>query len=163
MHGLGGVILRYFNVYGPRAGASDYAGVVSMFIRNIVRDKAPLVHGSGLQTRCFTYVRDAIEATARAAEVPEAVGETINVGSSSETTILELAEMIINLSGNTNLRPRKVPHQQAYGLSYEDIERRVPSTVKLENILGFRASTSLHDGLAETIAWSRAEMLKLEA
>ena len=163
MHGLGVVILRYFNVYGPRAGDSDYAGVVSVFIRNVLRDQPPLVHGSGLQTRCFTYVRDAVEATVRAAEIPGAVGESINVGSSVETTILKLAEMIIELSGNESLHPRKVPHKQAYGLSYEDIDIRVPSTVKSENILGFRASTSLRDGLADTIASSRAEMLKLEA
>jgi UDP-glucose 4-epimerase len=163
MHGLGVVILRYFNVYGPRAGNSDYAGVVSVFMRNILRGQPPLVHGSGLQTRCFTYVRDAVEATMRAAENPEAIGESINVGSSTETTILELAEMIIELSGNSSLRPMKVPHEQAYGLSYEDIPRRVPSTVKLEKILGFKASTSLHDGLAETIALSKGHAIKLEA
>jgi UDP-glucose 4-epimerase len=163
MRGLSVVILRYFNVYGPRAGDSDYAGVVSVFIRSALAGNPPLVHGSGLQTRCFTYIRDAIEATARAADVPEAIGESINVGSSVETTIVELAERIIKLSGNNSLRPRKVPHKLAYGLSYEDIDRRVPSTVKLERILGFRASTSLDDGLAETVASSKAETLKLEA
>jgi UDP-glucose 4-epimerase len=155
-YGLPVTILRYFNVYGPRGGISDYAGVVSVFIRNILRGEPPSVYGTGLQTRCFTYVRDAIEATVRAGEADEAIGQTINVGSSHETGILELAETIIKVAGRTGLRPKIVPHKEFYGESYEDIERRVPSTLKSDKILDFRPSTSLQDGLGETIEWFRS-------
>jgi UDP-glucose 4-epimerase len=157
LHGLPITILRYFNAYGPRGGVSDYAGVVSVFIRNILRGEPPIVHGSGLQTRCFTYVRDAVEATVRAGEADKAIGETINVGSSYETTVLDLASTIIKIAGRTGLRPKIVPHQEFYGVSYEDIERRVPSTLKSYRILDFIPSTSLQDGLRETIEWFRSE------
>jgi UDP-glucose 4-epimerase len=153
MHGLPVTILRYFNVYGPRGGISEYAGVVSVFIRNVLRGEPPSVHGSGLQTRCFTFVRDAVEATVRATEADEAIGETINIGSSHEIRILELADAIIKIIGRTGLRPKIVPHEEFYGRSYEDIERRVPSTLKSDKILNFRLSTSLYDGLKETIEW----------
>jgi UDP-glucose 4-epimerase len=156
MHGLPVTILRYFNVYGPRGGTSDYAGVVSIFIRDILRGEPPKVHGSGLQTRCFTYVRDAVEATIRAGETDEAIGETMNVGSSHETRILELANTIIEIAGTSGLRPKIVPHEEFYGQSYEDIDRRVPSTLKSDKILNFRPFTSLHDGLRETIEWYKS-------
>jgi UDP-glucose 4-epimerase len=156
MHGLPVTILRYFNIYGPRSRMSDYAGVVSIFIRSILRGEPPIVHGSGLQTRCFTYVRDAVKATVKAGEADEAIGETINVGSSHETRILDLADTIIEIVGKTGLRPKIVPHQEFYGESYEDIERRVPSTLKSDKVLGFTPSTSLQDGLRETIEWFRS-------
>jgi UDP-glucose 4-epimerase len=156
-YGLAVTILRYFNVYGPRGGASDYAGVVSLFIRNVLRGEPPLVHGSGLQTRSFTYIRDAVEATIKAAESEEAIGETINIGSSHETSILELANTIIHLAGKKDLQPKMISHEDFYGDSYEDIERRVPSTEKSEKLLGFIPSTSLRDGLKETIEWFSAQ------
>jgi UDP-glucose 4-epimerase len=102
-------------------------------------------------------VRDAVEATVRAGEADKAIGETINVGSSYETTVLDLASTIIKIAGRTGLRPKIVPHQEFYGVSYEDIERRVPSTLKSYRILDFIPSTSLQDGLRETIEWFRSE------
>ena len=156
MHGLPLTILRYFNVYGPRGGISDYAGVISVFVRNILRGEPPSVHGSGLQIRCFTYVSDAVEATVRAGEADEAIGETINIGSSRETTILELANTIIKIAGRNELRPKVIPYKDVYGQSYEDIERRVPSTFKSDKILDFRASTPLDKGLKETIEWYKS-------
>ncbi len=152
-YGLAVTILRYFNIYGPRGGTSDYGGVVSIFIRRVLNDERPLVHGTGLQTRCFTYVGDAVQATIRAAESDKAIGETINVGTSHETKILELAETIIEQAGKAGLKPKRIPHKDFYGESYEDIDRRVPSTVKLAKLLDFKPTTPLKEGLTETTKW----------
>ncbi|MEM3466517.1 MAG: NAD-dependent epimerase/dehydratase family protein, partial [Candidatus Jordarchaeales archaeon] len=65
------VILRYFNVYGPRQETSDYSGVIPIFIRRILRGEPPLIHGDGEQTRAFTYISDAVEATVIAASKRE--------------------------------------------------------------------------------------------
>lgn len=159
-HHLPVTILRYFNVYGPRSGTSDYAGVISVFIRKVLCGESPQVHGDGNQTRCFTYVRDAVEATIRAAEAEDAIGETINVGTSEETSISELARMVIRLVGKPDLQPVMIPHEEVYGKSYEDIQRRIPSTAKLLRVLRFKPSTSLLDGLTQTILWSTSEISK---
>jgi len=148
------VILRYFNIYGPRQETSDYGGVVSIFIRRVLQDEPPLAHGDGTQTRSFTYVSDAVDATIRAASEKEAVGETFNLGSQRETTINELAEAVIKLTGKYGrLKPRHVPHKEFYGVWYEDISRRVPDITKAKKILMFEPKVTLEEGLRKTIEW----------
>ncbi len=157
-YGFPVVILRYFNVYGPRQGTSDYSGVIPIFIRRVLRGESPLIHGDGNQTRAFIYVSDAVEATLLAASKSEAVGTVFNVGSMEEVTINQLARLIIELAGATEVKPRHIPHNEFYGPSYEDIRRRVPDIRKAERILGFKPKTSLKDGLKKTIEWYRARM-----
>jgi UDP-glucose 4-epimerase len=148
------VILRYFNIYGPRQESSDYGGVVSIFIRRVLENQPPLVHGDGKQTRSFTYVSDAVEGTIQAALREEAVGETINLGNPRETTINELAELIIKLAGKAGkLRPKHIPYEEFYGPWYEDVPRRVPDISKAEKILGFKPKITLEEGLKKTIEW----------
>lgn len=154
-HGFPMVILRYFNVYGPRQETSDYSGVISIFIRRVLRGEPPLIHGDGEQTRAFTYISDAVEATVLAASKKDAVGEVFNVGSREEVTINQLARMIIELSGNEFIEPKHIPYEEFYGTSYEDIRRRVPDVEKAERILGFKAKTPLREGLKKTIEWYR--------
>jgi len=161
MYHLPIVILRYFNIYGPRQDTSDYGGVVSIFIRRILNDQNPLVHGTGTQTRSFTYIDDAVEATIKAARVKEAMGETMNIGNPRETTINELAELVIRLSRKQGrLRAQLVPYEEFYGAGYEDIPRRVPDTSKAMQILRFQPRTSLEDGLAKTIEWYRHRLCR---
>jgi len=148
------VILRYFNIYGPRQETSDYGGVISIFIRRVLKNQPPLVHGDGKQTRSFTYINDAVEGTIQAAVKDKAVGETINIGSSRETSINELARLIINLTGKSGkLKPKHIAYEEFYGAWYEDIPRRVPDTSKAQKILGFRPKVPLERGLRKTIEW----------
>ena len=84
------VILRYFNAYGARQDASDYGGVVSIFMRRVRNNQPPLIHGDGMQTRSFCYVSDSIEGTIQAALSERAIGENINIGNPTETKILDL-------------------------------------------------------------------------
>lgn len=153
--GLPVVILRYFNVYGPRLDKLDVGRVVTIFLGQILRREAVTVIGDGTQTRCFTYVDDAIRATVAAGVEPRAVGQICNVGSDEEVSILELARTMIRVAGSSS-EIRFVPQEAVYGDSYEDVPRRVPSLRRMHEILGVRAETSLEEGLRRTVAWFQA-------
>ena len=153
--GLPVVILRYFNVYGPRLDQLDVGRVVTILMGQILRREAVTVIGDGRQTRCFTYVDDAIRATVAAGLEPRAVGQICNVGTDEEISILELARTMIRVAGSPS-EIRFVPQETVYGDSYEDVPRRVPSLHRMHEILGVRAETSLEEGLRRTIAWFQA-------
>jgi len=152
--GLPVVILRYFNVYGPRLDKIDVGRVITIFMGQVLRDEPVTVIGDGRQTRCFTYVDDAIRATVEAGMNDRAVGEVFNVGSDVETSILQLAETMIRIAGSRS-KVVFVPQQSVYGESFEDVPRRVPCVRRMHEILGVRAETPLEKGLHQTIEWFR--------
>jgi UDP-glucose 4-epimerase len=91
-----------------------------------------------------------------AAGVGEATaGEVFNIGTNVETSILELAKLVVELSDSRS-QIRFVTQESVYGPSYEDIPRRVPDIAKMESILGVHAGVSLRDGLRRTIDWFRS-------
>jgi UDP-glucose 4-epimerase len=149
------VVLRYFNVYGPRLDKIDVGRVITIFMGQVLRGDPVTVIGDGSQTRCFTYIDDAIRATVAAGMNDRAVGEIFNVGSAVETSILELAETMVRIAGS----PSKivfVPQEAVYGESYEDVPRRVPCVMRTREILGVEAETPLGKGLRQTIDWFKA-------
>ncbi|MGB4371871.1 MAG: NAD-dependent epimerase/dehydratase family protein [Dethiobacteria bacterium] len=154
--GLPVVILRYFNVYGPHGDSSPYGGVVNCFINQAFAGRPLTVHGDGRQTRCFTYIDDIVAGTMAAGEAPAAVGRIINLGSERESSILELAEMVIRLSGSKGGLLFQ-PYEEFYGYSYEDICRRVPDLSVAKHLLNYRPAVSLEEGLKRTLAWHRRQ------
>jgi UDP-glucose 4-epimerase len=152
--GLPVVIVRYFNVYGPRLDRLDVGRVITIFMGQVLRGEPVTVIGDGSQTRCFTYVDDAIRATIAAGRVPQAVGGVFNIGSDTETSIAELARTMIRVAESPS-RIVFVPQASVYGTSYEDVPRRVPSLARMHELLGVRAETGLDKGLEQTIAWFR--------
>jgi UDP-glucose 4-epimerase len=152
--GLPVTILRYFNVYGPRLDRLDVGRVITIFMGQLLRGEPLTVIGDGSQTRCFTYVTDAVRATVAAGLLASAAGEVINVGTDRETSIRRLAELMIQIAGGTST-VRLVPQEKVYGDGYEDVPRRVPDVQRMETLLGVRATTSLEEGLERTIAWFR--------
>src|SRR5439155_10930831 len=98
--GLPVVVVRYFNVYGPRLDRMDRGRVITMFMGQLLRGEPLTVIGDGSQTRAFTYVADAVRATVEAGLRREAEGWAINVGYEEEITIRELAARMIKLSGS---------------------------------------------------------------
>ena len=153
--GLPVVILRYFNVYGPRLDKIDVGRVITIFMGQVLRGEPVTVIGDGTQTRCFTYVDDAIRATLEAGLNERAEGEIFNVGTDVEHSILELARTMIRIAGSTSTI-RFVPQAAIYGESYEDVPRRVPDPRRMQEILGVRAETPLEKGLRQTIEWFQA-------
>jgi UDP-glucose 4-epimerase len=154
--GLPVTILRYFNVYGPRLDRLDVGRVITIFLGQLLRGEPLTVIGDGSQTRCFTYIDDAVQATVAAGLQSTAVGQIINIGSDEETSIRQLAELMVQIGGGSSTL-RFVPQERVYGDSYEDVPRRVPDVTSMRRILGVRAGTPLTEGLARTIEWFRGE------
>ena len=157
-HGLEGVALRLFGGYGPRQNLTWWGGPQSVFIGAALKGQPLEVHGSGLQTRSFTYVDDLVDAFVRAVDVPAAAGEMINVGSDREITILDLARLVWRLVREDEPKIALVPFA-SFG-RYEDVERRVPDNRKAARLLGHVPAVTLEDGLPRTIAWQREAMKK---
>lgn len=152
--GLPITVLRFFNVYGPRLDRLDTGRVIAIFLGQLLRGEPLTVIGDGSQTRCFTWIDDAIRATVAAGVVSAAEGQVINVGTDEETSIRALAELMIRIGGAPGTI-RFVPQTSVYGDGYEDVARRVPDVRRMHGMLGVEATTPLADGLAHTIDWFR--------
>ncbi|MEV7970318.1 NAD-dependent epimerase/dehydratase family protein [Sphaerisporangium sp. NPDC088356] len=148
--GLRTAIVRFFNVYGPRQRP---AFVVSRSIHRALNGEPQVVYDGGGQTRCFTYVQDAIDATIAVGTNEAAVGECFNVGSSVETTVAELSALVAELTGAGAIVP--IETRDRLGARYQDLRRRVPETSKIRAMLGWRCATDLREGLTRTIEWAR--------
>jgi UDP-glucose 4-epimerase len=146
------VIVRYFNSFGPRLDERGYGSVVANFIRQAIAGEPLTVHGDGGQSRCFTYVDDTVRGTLLAAFTQEAEGMVFNLGSTRETTILELAELIKAALGSRS-RIDDISYESYYGPGFEDTRRRVPDVTRAREILDWQPTISLEDGLARTIEW----------
>lgn len=155
--GLPVVIVRYFNAYGPRLDRVDVGRILTIFMGQLLRGDDLTVVGDGAQTRCFTYVDDAVRATVAAGTKPEAVGGVFNIGTDVETPILELAKTMIDvyaeLTGKPKVGIRFVRQEDVYGKSYEDIRRRVPANERMRKVLGVSPDVGLRDGIRRTMEW----------
>ena len=157
-HGLEGVALRLFGGYGPRQNLTWWGGPQSVFIGAALKGQALEVHGTGRQTRSFTYVDDLVDGFVRALDVPAAAGEMINVGNDREITIEDLARMVWRLVRDDEPRIERVEFA-SFG-RYEDVERRIPDNRKAKHLLGHVPAVTLEEGLPRTIAWQREAMRK---
>jgi len=147
--GLPVVALRYFNVYGPRQRPdSDYAAAIPIFVRRLLKGEPLIIYGDGRQSRDFIFVKDVVRANLLAA-ASDASGEAFNICTGQETTLITLLE---ELSG---LAPRQ-PEVRFTAPRPGDIYRSFGSPEKAAEALGFRAGTSLAQGLAQTIDWMKS-------
>ncbi len=147
-------IFRCFNTIGPRQ-TGLYGMVVPRFIQQALRDEPITVFGDGRQTRTFTYFGDVVEAIYRLMKCEEAIGEVVNIGGTEEISISELAERIKSLVGSKS-EIIYVPYEQVYGKDFEDMMRRVPSSEKLNSLIGFVPQTPLDTILEKTIEYFRS-------
>ena len=147
MSGLDSIALRYFNVYGPRMDAHGvYTEVLIRWIERIEAGLPPLIFGDGSQTMDFVYVADVARANVLAAKSKTA-SRVLNVGSGTETSLLELAETLLRIMGS-NL---SVEHGQER--SVNAVRRRLADVTKARREIGFEAQVSLEDGLRELVKW----------
>ncbi len=152
--GLSISIVRYFNAYGPRIDERGYGSVVARFVGQALSGRPLTVHGDGKQTRCFTYVADAIEGTLLCSTRSEALGKVFNIGTTREVSILQIAETIRTMTGSSS--PIEfIPYESAYPRGFEDTRRRVPDISRARETLGFEARVTLEDGMRRTVDWCR--------
>ncbi len=152
--GLPIVILRFFNVYGPRIHENGYGTVVARFIQQALTDERLTVHGDGHQTRCFCYVEDMVRGILLAAEAKDAEGQVFNLGNDTEIAIRDLALLIKRLTHSSS-EISFVPYLDHYGLRFEDTLRRMPDLSKARLVFGYQPEVGLEDGLLRTIDWCR--------
>jgi UDP-glucose 4-epimerase len=157
-HGLEAVALRLFGGYGPRQNMTWWGGPQSVFIAAALRGEAMEIHGTGQQTRSFTYVDDMVEGFVRALDAKEADGHVLNVGIDREITIEGLARLVWGLVRQDEPRLSFVP-LASFG-RYEDVQRRIPDNRLAARLLGYTPSVALEEGLPRTIAWQRGAMQK---
>lgn len=148
------IIVRLFNTVGPRQ-TGRYGMVVPTFVRQALAGEPITVFGDGTQTRCFTYVGDVVGALVALAAEPKAIGSVLNLGSTQEVSIRELAERVKAMTGSASPIV-VVPYDQAYEAGFEDMQRRVPDLSRVRNLIGFEPRVSLDEILQRVIADLRA-------
>lgn len=147
VYGIEYVILRYFNVYGPR---QDDRFVIPRFIRAALQGSPLEIYGDGNQVRDFTFVKDAVQLTLTAAQTNRAKSQTLNVGTGVATKASDLAKLILNLTGSNS------------SIVLRDFESNRPKEIEIFNRiadiskarqLAYEPQTPIRDGIAATIKW----------
>ncbi len=146
--GLPVVITRLFNTVGPRQ-TGRYGMVLPRFIAAAKSGQPLKVYGDGLQSRCFCYVLDTVEALVRLQNAPTARGEVFNVGGTEEISMLDLARLVIETL-NSKSAIEFVPYAEAYTPGFDDMRRRKPMVDKLAGTTGFRPTTTLREIIRRT-------------
>jgi len=147
LHGLSTVALRFGNVYGPRQDPLGEAGVVAIFCGAMLAGKTPTVFGDGLQTRDYIFVGDVVNAFLAASD--STTTGALNVGTGIETNVLELGRALAALCG-LEFDPAEAPARTG------EVRRISIDSSLAARALGWSPQTSLEDGLAATLEWTRA-------
>lgn len=146
-YGMDISIPRFFNIFGPRQRDIGYGGVISIFTRRVLNNMPPVIYGDGTQTRDYTYIEDA----ARAFDLVlnhESKLEPVNIGSGKEVSILDLANMIIELCGKKGeIQPVHVEPRIG------EVKQLIADTRKAKKVLGWETKYDFKKGLKTFIQW----------
>ena len=146
-HNLDIKVMRIFNTYGPRMHPND-GRVVSNFIIQALKNEPITIYGDGTQTRSFCYVDDLIAGMLALMDSPPDVAGPINIGNPRESSMLELADLILQQTGSrSKLEFKPLPQ--------DDPLQRCPEISAAKEKLGWEPTVSLEDGLKETVSWFR--------
>lgn len=147
-HGLPVVTVRPFNVYGP---GQTGEGAIQIFIKRALANQDITIHGDGNQIRAWCFVDDFVECIMRCLTVPEAVGESFNIGNARAViTILGLAQTVCRVLDSKS----QINFIDALSA---DIALRIPSVDKAHEVLGFKAKVDLEEGIARTAEWMKTQ------
>ena len=155
-YGLPTAIARYFNVYGPGEIPGAYRNVIPNFIYWALH-KIPLpITGTGEETRDFTFVDDVVDGTLRLGVIPEAVGDAFNLASDTETKVIDIANMVNEITGN----PSGVKFIARR--DWDKITRRRASVDKARKVLGYEPKMQMKDGINKVYDWIIENRDKIE-
>ncbi|MEP6819437.1 MAG: SDR family oxidoreductase [bacterium] len=148
VYGLETVSLRYFNVFGPRQDpSSQYSGVVSRFISDLLGGARPVIYGDGEQSRDFTYIQNVVDANLKAAQSTKGIGQVINVANGERISLNQLLEELKSLTG----KPEVVADFQEPRAG--DVKHSLADITRARELLGFEPRVGLRPGLELTIDW----------
>jgi UDP-glucose 4-epimerase len=152
MRGLDYVALRYFNVYGPRMDIYGlYTEVLIRWMERLAAGQPPLILGDGQQTMDFVYTEDIARANLLAAEA-DITDEVINIGSETETSLLELAQQLSQVMGSDS------PPEFGPARSVNGVTRRLADVSRAADLIGWKAEIGLAEGLRRLVSWWRAQL-----
>jgi len=152
--GVPSIIVRLFNTVGPwQTGA--YGMVMPRFISQALKNEPITVYGTGKQSRCFIHVNDVVKALMYLIKEPKAVGEVFNIGSQEEITIEQLAKEIIRITKSKS-RINYTPYEKAYEEGFEDMQRRVPDTTKINKLIGFKPTFTLLEIIEDIVRYLKS-------
>ena len=153
-YGLDTVVLRYFNVFGPRQNAnSAYAAVIAAFAKALINDQAPVIYGDGEQTRDFTFVHNVVHLNLLAARCERPLdGAVINGACGRPASINALAEKVIDVFGRPDLQAVHEPGRAG------EVMHSLADITRARNVLGYEPLVSFEEGLDTTVAWYRQNL-----
>jgi len=142
-------IVRLFNTVGPRQ-IGMYGMVLPLFAAAALQNKPITVYGQGNQSRCFCHVADTIDAIVSLMESPACAGQVFNVGGDEEVSINDLARKVIELAGSSS-NIEHISYEQAYGVKFDDMARRVPRLEKIKSAIGWTRKHNLEQIIRSVI------------
>lgn len=147
-YGMNVSIMRCFNIFGPKQRDVGYGGVISIFTRRVLNNMPPVIYGDGLQTRDYTYIDDTVQAYDLVLKHNKPINEPINFGTGKELSILEIANIIIDLCGkNETMKPVHVDSRPG------EVKRLIADSTKAKELLGWEAKYDMHDGIEKFVQW----------
>lgn len=152
--GFDGVVLRYFNTYGPGQTFTPYVGVITIFVHRLLAGQPPVIFGDGEQKRDFVHVRDVARATKLALQAPP--GEVFNVGTGRATSVNQIARMLIERLA-PHVQPEYAPPQPG------ELRYSIADINKARRLLGYEPAYRLEESLDEVIASCRAQVSRANA
>lgn len=151
-------ILRLFNTSGPRQ-TGQYGMVLPTFVKQALVGDPITVYSTGEQSRCFTHVSDVVAAMIDCAEEPKTAGEIFNLGNTDEVTINELAAKVKAATGSSSPITH-IAYADAYGIGFEDMQRRVPDISKARQWFGYFPKRSLDEIIASVVDYERQKIVQ---
>jgi UDP-glucose 4-epimerase len=148
-YGLETISLRYFNVYGPRQSKNEYSGVITIFVDRLMRNEPLIIYGDGTQIRDFVNIKDIVKANMLAMQSEKGVGETINIGTGTQTSIVNLAQVVRRIADK-----EKTPiifSKERLG----DIKKSLSTTSRSKELLNFVPTINLTTGIEEFVNWQK--------
>ena len=145
-------LVRLFNTVGPRQ-VGHYGMVVPRFVSAALKNEPLSVYGSGDQIRCFCHVTDAVRGLLLVMDSDKAIGEVFNVGNNQQISIMELAKMVIEITGSKSTI-EKIAYEKAYPQGFEDMQRRVPDISKIKQVLGWSPEINLDQIIKDIAAFN---------
>lgn len=155
-YGLPVAIARYFNVYGPGEIPGAYRNVIPNFIWWALHNKPLPITGTGEETRDFTFVEDIVDGTLRLGIIPEAVGDAFNLASETETRVIDIANLVNEITGNDK------GVEFVSRRDWDKITRRRASIEKARKVLGYEPKMKMKDGIKRVYDWIVENREKIE-